>query len=148
MWFHIVEDEPELRKVMSALVSGEGYKAVCFDSAETYLDFFSSPRYITPAAVIIDNRLPGMGGTALVRYIREHKPLQKVVITTATLTDINPTRTELCYELPKPFRYEQLKTLLRGLVACTETYEADPECCEHAICKFGLEHPCPFDIAA
>jgi len=144
MWFHIIEDEPELRKVMGALVSIEGYKAACFESAEAYLDFFSSPQYITPVAVIIDNRLPGMRGTALVRHIREQVPLQKMVIATATLTDIKTTRTELCYELPKPFRYEQLKLLLRGLVACTETYGADPECFEHAIYACGLGHLCPF----
>jgi DNA-binding NtrC family response regulator len=148
MWFHVIEDEPGLRKVMGALVTIEGYKAACFESAEAYLDFFSSPQYITPAAVIIDNRLPGMRGTALVRHIREHRPLQKMVIATATLTDIKTAKTELCYELPKPFRYEQLKLLLRGLVECTETYGTDPECFEHGICEFGLEHLCPFAPAA
>jgi len=129
---------------MGALVTIEGYKAACFESAEAYLDFFSSPQYITPVAVIIDNRLPGMRGTALVRHIRKKVPLQRMVIATATLADIKMDRMELCYKLPKPFRYEQLKLLLRGLVSCTATYGADPECFEHAICAFGLGHPCPF----
>jgi len=148
MWFHIVEDEPELRRVMGALVTIEGYKAACFESAEAYLDFFSSPQYIIPVAVITDNRLPGMNGIDLVSCIRQHRPFQKMVITTATVTDIKIAEKALCYVLPKPFIYEQWKLLIRGLVACTETYTASQRSFEHEICEFGLEHMCPFAVTA
>jgi len=148
MWFHIVEDELELRKVMGAIGLVEGYKTACFENAEAYADFLSSPQYITPAAVIMDSRLPGMSGIDLVRHIREHTPLQKVVILSATPADIKMARAELCYELPRSFSYDQLKFLFQGLASCTETYNADPACFEHEICAFGLKHLCPFAIAA
>ncbi|MDX8404501.1 MAG: response regulator [Mariprofundaceae bacterium] len=148
MWFHIVEDEPELREVMCSLITIEGYRAASFKSAEAYLDFFNSPQYIKPVAIIIDNRMGGMSGIDLVRQIREHAPFQKLVIATATLMDIETTKSELCYELPKPFEYNQLKTMLQGLVACDKTYKADSACFEHDICAFGLEHLCPFAFAA
>jgi len=148
MWFHIIEDNRELREVMGALITVEGHKAVCFESAEAYLDFFSSPQYVAPAATITDNRLPGMNGTDLVKYIRQRLPSQKIVIATATIPDIKLVTAELCYELPKPFMYQELKALVAGLVACTTTHDENMKCFEHGICEFGLEHLCPFATAA
>jgi len=148
MWLHLIEDGPELREVMSALITSEGHRAICFESAEAYLDFFSSPKYIAPAAIITDNRLPGMNGADLVKCIRQRLPSQKIVITTATIPDIKPVTAELCYELPKPFMYEELKALISDLAACTTTHDENNKYFEHAICEFGLEHLCPFATAA
>ncbi|MDQ6981647.1 MAG: hypothetical protein Q9M08_01390, partial [Mariprofundus sp.] len=114
-----------------------------FESAETYLDFYSSPQYIAPAAVIIDNRMSGMSGTCLVKQIRKGAPFQRIVITTATLGDIKTARKELCYELPKPFRYEQLQLLLRACASCAK-YNSYSPCGWTPKCSFGLQHPCPF----
>jgi len=147
MWFHIVEDEPELREVMRALVTVEGYKAATFKNAEAYMGFFTSPQYIKPVAIIMDNRMSGMNGIELARCIRKRVPFQRIVITTATLKDIETVKTELCYELPKPFRYEQLQTMLRGMATCVKTHEDDSICFENGICRFGLEHLCPFAIS-
>jgi len=148
MWFYIVEDEPELREIMRALVTVEGYKSASFKSAEAYLDFFTSPQYIKPVAIIIDNKTSGVNGIELARCIRKRAPFQRIVITTTTLADIETVKSELCYELPKPFGYKQLKTMLRGLAACAETYETDPACFKHKICEFGLKHLCPFVVPA
>jgi len=114
MWFHIVEDEPELREIMRALITVEGYKAASFKSAEAYMVFFASLQYIKPVAIIIDNRMSGMNGIELARCIRKRVPFQRIVITTVTLADIETVKSELCYELPKPFRYKQLKKMLLG----------------------------------
>jgi len=146
MWFHIVDNEPVLREIMESLVTVEGYKAASFKNAETYLDFFNSPQYIKPAAIIIDNRMSGMSGIELVRIIRKHAPSQRLVIATATLTDIETVKSELCYALPKPFRYKQLKTMLRELVACAKIYEDDSICFKHGICEFGLGNLCSLAV--
>jgi len=147
MWFHVIDDEAEFREIMTALVISEGYKAASFKSAEIYMDFFTSPQYIKPVAIIMDNRMSGMNGIELVKCIRKRAPFQRIVITTATLEDIEMVRSELCYELPKPFKYEQLKTMLGGLVACSKTHGDDFICFENGICMFGLEHICPFAIS-
>jgi len=147
MWFHIIEDEAELRRIMGSLISVEGYKAACFEGVKAYLDFFSSPQYVTPAAILINSDLPDVKEGGLIRHIRQQAPFQKIVMVTAAPANIETARAELCYELIKPFEHEQLHFLLRGLVACTETYGVDPESFEHTECQFGLEHPCPFAAA-
>jgi len=144
MWFHIVEDEPELREIIRAIVTAEGYKAASFRSAEEYMHFLQSPQYIKPVAVITDNRMSGMNGMELARSIRKRTLFQRIVITTATLSDIEMVKSELCYELPKPFKYEQIETMLRGLVACAKIHEDNSTCFKNGICRFGLEHLCPF----
>jgi len=146
MWFHIVDDEPALREIMRALIMAEGYKSASFKSAEAYMDFFSSPQYIKPVAIITDNRMSGMNGIELARCIRKRAPFQRIVITTATLADIEMVKSELCYELPKPFKYEQLNTMIQGLAECAKIHEDDSTCFKDGICSFGLEHQCPFSI--
>jgi len=89
-----------------------------------------------------------MSGVDLVSYIRKHRPFQKMAMITAVPADIETAREELCCELSRPFGYEQLNSLLRGLAACTETHKAGIKCYEHAVCEFGLEHPCPFTFVA
>jgi len=143
-WFHIVDDEPELRELMRAVVAMEGYKPASFKSAEAYMDFFNAPQYIKPVAIIMDNRMSGMNGVELARCLRKRAPMQRMVITTATPADVETVESELCYALPRTFGYEQLKTMLRGLAACAKAYEADSTCFRHEICDFGLEHLCPF----
>ncbi|MDQ6958932.1 MAG: response regulator [Mariprofundaceae bacterium] len=129
MWFHIVDDEPVVREIMGSLVAVEGYKAASFNSAEAYLDFFTSPQYIKPIAIIIDSRISGMRELELVKTIRKRAPSQRFIITTTMLTNIGTSKSELCYVLPKPFRYKQLKTMLRELVACVKAHEDDLVCC-------------------
>jgi len=146
VWFHIVEDEPELREVMRALVTVEGYKPASFKNAEAYLDYFTSPQYIEPVAIIMDNKTSGVNGIELARCIRKRAPFQRMVITTATLEDIETAKSELCYELLKPFRYQRLKAMLRGLVLCTRKYGDDSLCLKSELCEFGLEHLCPFAV--
>jgi len=144
MWFHIIEDKPELREIIRAMATVEGYQPVSFKSAEAYMDFFNSSQYIKPVAIIMGNRMSGVNGIELARCIRKRVPFQRIVISTETLADIETVKSELCYELPKPFKYKQFKTMLRGLVACAKKYETDFTCLKSGICEFGLEHPCPF----
>jgi len=143
MLFHVIEDELILREVMDKLIMTEGYNSISFESAEAYLDFRSWPQYFAPAAIIIDNRMPGMNGSSLVKHIRKESPFQRMIITTATPGDIETARKELCYELPKPCRYEQFQLLLRAVALC-EKYNIDSTCGSMPKCSFGLDHPCPF----
>jgi len=117
MWFHIVDDEPVVREIMESLVAVEGYNATSFNSAEAYLDFFTSPQYIKPIAIIIDSRISGMKGLELVKTIRKRVPSQRFIITTTMPTNIGTGKSELCYVLPKPFRHKQLATMLQELAA-------------------------------
>jgi len=142
-WFHVIENDHILRQVMNVLITTKGYKSLSFESAESYLDFYSLPQYTAPAAIIIDNEMSGMSGNCLIKHIRKDTPFQKIAIITTILEDIKTSRKELCYVLPKSFTLEQLELLLRGIALC-EKYNLDSACGLTPKCSFGLENPCPF----
>ena len=63
----LVEDEPEIREMLSFSLVRAGFDIVETDSAETALERLQGP---PPKLLIIDWRLPGMSGVDLVRRPR------------------------------------------------------------------------------
>ena len=63
----LVEDEPEIREMLSFSLVRAGFDVVETDSAETALKRLQGP---PPKLLIIDWRLPGMSGVDLVRRLR------------------------------------------------------------------------------
>ena len=63
----LVEDEPEIREMLSFSLVRAGFDVVEADSAETALERLQGP---PPKLLIIDWRLPGMSGVDLVRRLR------------------------------------------------------------------------------
>ena len=63
----LVEDEPEIREMLSFSLVRAGFDVVETDSAETALERLQGP---PPKLLIIDWRLPGMSGVDLVRRLR------------------------------------------------------------------------------
>ena len=63
----LVEDEPEIREMLSFALVRAGFDVVETDSAETALERLQGP---PPKLLIIDWRLPGMSGVDLVRRLR------------------------------------------------------------------------------
>ena len=63
----LVEDEPEIREMLSFSLVRAGFDVVETESAETALERLQGP---PPKLLIIDWRLPGMSGVDLVRRLR------------------------------------------------------------------------------
>lgn len=63
----LVEDEPEIREMLSFSLVRAGFDVIETDSAETALERLQGP---PPKLLIIDWRLPGMSGVDLVRRLR------------------------------------------------------------------------------
>ena len=63
----LVEDEPEIREMLSFSLVRAGFDVIETDSAETALARLQGP---PPKLLIIDWRLPGMSGVDLVRRLR------------------------------------------------------------------------------
>jgi DNA-binding NtrC family response regulator len=76
----IVDDEPNVRKVLGTLLEQSGYVTTRADSAEAALDLV---RAKDPDLVLTDLRMPGMDGLGLLRRLREDFPEIPVVILTA-----------------------------------------------------------------
>jgi len=144
MSFHVIDDEPAVRRILSAFIKYEGYGVLCFDSAEAYLEYFSSPAYEPPIAILTDYMMPGMDGYVLATYIRRRFPFQKIVVVSAMADAANEANSELCYTLHKPFTREAVISLVRAMVACENACTAGIRCYAHSMCETGLAHPCPF----
>ncbi|MFQ5582439.1 MAG: response regulator [Mariprofundaceae bacterium] len=144
MSFHIIDDEPAVREILDAFISHDGYETLCFDSAEAYLEHFSSPEYVPPIAILTDYMMPGMKGYALVKHIRQRAPYQKIAIVSGTADADHEANTELCYMLHKPFTRDDILSFIHAMAACEDACIAGVRCYAHSMCEFGLKHPCPF----
>jgi len=80
----IVDDEACVRESLSSLVRSVGYRAEEYASAE---DFFARGRRNETACLILDVRMPGMGGLELQRRLVETGWLIPTVFLSARATE-------------------------------------------------------------
>jgi FixJ family two-component response regulator len=66
MFIAIVDDHPGLRDAIAALLESAGYPSRAFSSAE---DFLRSRDATQAACLVLDERLPGIGGLELQRRL-------------------------------------------------------------------------------
>ncbi|HMF00646.1 MAG TPA: response regulator transcription factor, partial [Terriglobia bacterium] len=74
----VVDDEPQIRRVMRVILSGENYEVVEARSGESALLRF---REFLPDLVLLDLNMPGMSGLATCRAIRETSEVPIIVLT-------------------------------------------------------------------
>src|ERR1700722_18158994 len=74
----VVDDDPQLRRVMRAAFSKQGYTVEDARSGETALEKLRAERY---DLVILDRNMPGMGGVETCRSIREHSDIGIIMLT-------------------------------------------------------------------
>ncbi|MDP3959738.1 MAG: response regulator [Pseudorhodobacter sp.] len=76
---HIVDHNPVIRTTTRRLFEAEGWMVVTYSSAE---DFLAMPRPDGAACLLIDNRLPGMDGVALITLLRSQRSQLPTVMLT------------------------------------------------------------------
>jgi two-component system response regulator FixJ len=76
----IVDDDPAVRTGLGALIESSGYAVETFGSAE---DFLARPEPRSPGCVLVDVRMPGMGGLELQRELKRRGIALPVIIITA-----------------------------------------------------------------
>src|ERR1019366_5556952 len=74
----IVDDEPQLRRVMRSALTKEGYIVADARSGEEALDKLREERY---DLIILDRNMPGMGGLAACRSIRATSDIGIIMLT-------------------------------------------------------------------
>ena len=74
----IVDDEPQIRRVMRVILAGENYEVVEARSGEAALLRF---REFLPDLVLLDLNMPGMSGLETCRALRETSDVPIVVLT-------------------------------------------------------------------
>ena len=115
----IVDDEPDVAKVLAESVRLQGHEPLVAASGEEGLALLNQKR---PDAVFLDIVMPGMSGIEVLRRIRQvHPALPVIVITghasTAEIEQANHLGVTDC--LQKPFVLNQLSQALRRLAAET-----------------------------
>jgi len=100
----IVDDDPQVREVFSELLRQVGYHV---DSAENALAAIAAVVRETPDLVLVDLRMPVVGGTDLIRELKSHVDSRRIPIVAFTGYDTPAMREAALkagcdYYLPKP----------------------------------------------
>jgi len=142
--FHVIDDLPELRGVLKDLIECAGYSCMQFDSAESYLEYFYSPEFVAPVAILSDYQMPGKTGLELIKEVRGKLPLQKAVIISGTYAPESHAsiKSHLCHCIAKPYRIKEMFSLLQRLLDCEKKYQSESAPL-HARCEFDQKHMCP-----
>jgi two-component system response regulator GlrR len=110
----LVDDDPDLLKLISLRLTSAGYRVRTADSGETALATIAVER---PATVITDLRMPGIDGLQLFEAIHRQHPALPVIILTAhgTIPDaVNATQRGVFGYLTKPFDSQDLLKKVAG----------------------------------
>jgi len=104
----LVDDDPDLLRLISLRLTSAGYRVRTADSGETALAALAVSR---PAVVVTDLRMPGIDGMQLFQAIHREHPALPVIILTAhgTIPDaVSATQRGVFGFLTKPFDSQDL----------------------------------------
>jgi two-component system KDP operon response regulator KdpE len=109
----VVDDEPQIRRVMKTALAANAYAVVEAISGEDALENFDS---LHPDLVLLDTNMPGMGGLAACREIRRRSDVPVIM-----LTVLNSERDKVSAldagaddYVTKPFGMEELLARIRA----------------------------------
>jgi len=109
----VVDDEPQLRRVMKAALAKQGYIVGDARSGEAALEKLREERY---DLIILDRNMPGIGGVEACRSIREHSDVGIIML---TIRKEEPDRIEALDAgaddyVTKPFSMPELLARIRA----------------------------------
>ena len=109
----VVDDDQSMREALAALLAANGLKAECYESAQAFL---SQPRRAVPACLVLDVRLPGLGGLELQRELAASGRQLPIVFVTAhgdIPMAVRAIKAGAAEFFPKPFDDEKLLAAVR-----------------------------------
>ena len=74
----VVDDEPQIRRIMRTTLTGAGYEV---DDAKTGEEALTKLREFRPELVLLDINMPGMGGLAACRVLRADPNVAIIMLT-------------------------------------------------------------------
>ncbi|MEE9382731.1 MAG: sigma-54 dependent transcriptional regulator [Nannocystaceae bacterium] len=115
----LIDDEPNLRKVLVALLEQQGYEARAEADGEAGLARVRSSPPGTFDAVITDLRMPGIGGMEVLRILATERPKLPVIVLTAHGTvdaAVEAVKVGAFDFLEKPFDRDQIHQVVAKAV--------------------------------
>jgi DNA-binding NtrC family response regulator len=107
----VVDDDPAIRELVSAIVSSAGYAVDTFSGGAEVLACADPP----PHAVLLDLMMPEVDGVAVLKELKRRQPTIPVIILTAVnevSKAVEVTKLGAYDYLVKPIDHERLKTTL------------------------------------
>src|SRR6478735_8488285 len=119
----VVDDEPQIRRVMRVILAGENYEIVEARSGEAALLKF---REFLPDLVLLDLNMPGMGGLETCRSIRSSSDVPIVVLTVRSTEDDKVEALDAGADdyITKPFGKKELLARIRAAMRRAPTASA------------------------
>lgn len=122
----IVDDDEGTRESVKALVASMQAEVFCFDSAESFLEWYQGQR---PAVLVTDQRMSGMSGTRMLEELRERGISISLIVMTAypdTRSTVRAMQSGALCLLEKPCNPQELwDAVSDGLVNDLENYQRD-----------------------
>ena len=121
----VVDDEPQIRRVMRTTLSSNGYTVVEAKSGEEALDLIRKER---PELVLLDVNMPGMSGLEVCREIRDQSDIAIIMLTVRNTERDKVLALDAGADdyVVKPFGIEELLARIRAALRRTTATEPVP----------------------
>lgn len=122
----VIDDEPSVRRLIEHHLKEENYKILSAENGEKGLRLIEEN---SPHLVLLDVRLPGIGGIEILKKIKEAHPKLPVIMITAygTVKMAVETMRKGAYDfLVKPIKPDELKITVRNAIT-TQTLQKEVE---------------------
>ncbi|MBZ5659200.1 MAG: response regulator transcription factor [Acidobacteriia bacterium] len=121
----VVDDEPQIRRVMRTTLSSNGYSVVEAKSGEEALEIMRKER---PELVLLDVNMPGMGGLETCREIRDQSDVAIIMLTVRNTEHDKVLALDAGADdyVVKPFSVEELLARIRAALRRTTSAEPIP----------------------
>jgi two-component system phosphate regulon response regulator OmpR len=140
----IVDDDPNIRSVLTEYLAGHDYEAVAVDSGVAMREALQQS---VPDVVLLDLALPGEDGLSLARYLRERHAVGIIMITGASDTVDRIIGLEVGADdyIGKPFDPRELRARIRSVMRRLHPASASAERAMNPRLAIGR---CTLDVAA
>ena len=121
----VVDDDPQIRRVMRVTLSGQGYEVDDVKDGESALERVRERRF---DLVLLDMNMPGMGGLEACRAIRQNSEIAIVML---TVRDHEADKVEALDAgaddyVTKPFKTQELLARIRAALRRTPSVQGPP----------------------
>ncbi len=112
----VVDDDPQIRRVMKATLVGHGYETIEARTGEEALESLPS---VMPNLVLLDMNMPGMGGLETCRAIRSGSDIPVIILSVRNTEKDKVAALDAGADdyVTKPFGIEELLARIRAALA-------------------------------